>query len=151
MSDPTPAEAPAEQDCCSDSPELAIPEEYRDKIDQCENSIGYSFDDKSLICRALTHASGANHRLASNERLEFFGDAILGVAVCEHLFHRYPNHLEGDLTKMKSVLVSRQTCARISRRLGLDKCLIMGKGMASVSVIPMSLLADVFESLVAAK
>ncbi len=138
------------ESCSAKDSEHSIPEEYMRKIEQCEKSIGYTFEDKVLLCQALTHASGAHHRLASNERLEFFGDAILGVAVCESLFHRYPNHLEGDLTKIKSVLVSRLTCARISDKLGLEECLILGKGMASVASMPMSLLADVFEALVAA-
>jgi ribonuclease-3 len=98
----------------------------------------------------LTHASGAAHRLASNERLEFLGDAILGKAVCKHLFLKYPQYLEGDLTKIKSIVVSRQTCAKISIRLGLHEFLIVGKGMASCPTTPPSLMADVFESLIAA-
>ena len=63
----------------------------------------------------VTHASGAQHRLASNERLEFLGDAILGFIVCEILYHNYPDLLEGELTKIKSVVVSRQTCAKSAR------------------------------------
>ena len=55
-----------------------------------EERIGYEFRDKNLLLSALTHASGAEHRLASNERLEFLGDAILGAVVCELLFHQYP-------------------------------------------------------------
>ena len=77
----------------------------------CEARIEYVFRDKQLLRSALTHASGAQHRLASNERMEFLGDAILGAVVCEMLFHRYPEYLEGDLTKIKSVVVSRATCA----------------------------------------
>ena len=98
----------------------------------------------------MTHASGADHRLASNERLEFLGDAILGAVVCELLFHQYPDYLEGDLTKIKSIVVSRQTCAKISEALGLHEFLILGKGMTTHPSVPPSLLADVFESLVAA-
>ena len=98
----------------------------------------------------MTHASGADHRLESNERLEFLGDAILGVVVCELLFERYPEYLEGDMTKIKSVVVSRQICAKISEALGLQEFLILGKGMTTDPKIPMSVLADVFESLIAA-
>ena len=97
----------------------------------------------------MTHASFANHRLASNERLEFLGDAILGCLVCEHLYHNFPKSFEGDLTKIKSVVVSRITCARISQKLELDKLLIVGKGMQSGG-IPASALADVLESIIAA-
>jgi ribonuclease-3 len=120
------------------------------KLELCERRINYRFHDRSLLLAALTHASGAEHRLASNERLEFLGDAILGAVVCELLYRQYPNYLEGDLTKIKSVVVSRQSCAKISEALGLDDCLIVGKGMASNPVVPPSLLADVFESLLAA-
>ena len=116
----------------------------------CEQRIGYVFADKELLQAALTHASGAEHRLASNERLEFLGDSILGFVVCDILFHRYPDFLEGELTKIKSMLVSRQTCAKISETLGLEECLILGKGMAVHPSVPPSLLSDVFESLVAA-
>ena len=105
---------------------------------------------ESLLLSALTHASGAEHRLASNERLEFLGDAILGAVVCEILFHQYPEYLEGDLTRIKSIVVSRQTCAKISEALGMQEFLILGKGMTTHPSVPSSLLADVFESLVAA-
>ena len=121
-----------------------------DLLARCQDRIGYRFRDLSLLEAALTHASGAQHRLASNERLEFLGDAILGAVVCEILFHRYPEYLEGDLTKIKSVVVSRQTCAKLSETLGLQEFLILGKGMASDPTVPPSLLADVFESLTAA-
>lgn len=124
--------------------------EQQGKLERCERRIGYTFRDKNLLLAALTHASGAEHRLASNERLEFLGDAILGAVVCEVLFKQYPEYLEGDLTKIKSVVVSRQTCAKISEALGLNECLILGKGMAQHPEVPPSLLADVFESLVAA-
>ncbi len=117
---------------------------------RCQDRIGYVFKDIELLRSSLTHASGALHRLASNERLEFLGDAILGLVVCEILFRQYPEYLEGDLTKIKSVVVSRQTCAKISRILGLDEFLILGKGMTTHPHIPRSLLSDVFESLVAA-
>ena len=116
----------------------------------CEGRIGYDFSDKGLLRAALTHASGAHHRLASNERLEFLGDAILGAVVCELLYHQYPEYLEGDLTKIKSIVVSRLTCAKISEALGMEEFLILGKGMTTHPTVPPSLLADVFESLIAA-
>ncbi len=121
-----------------------------ERMARCERRIGYQFRNRALLREALTHASGAEHRLASNERLEFLGDAILGAVVCELLFEQYPDYLEGDLTKIKSAVVSRQSCAKISEALGLQEFLIVGKGMAASDSIPPSLLADVFESLVAA-
>jgi ribonuclease-3 len=133
------------QDAGTDSvPDLAT------LLDCCERRIGYTFSDKNLLRASLTHASGAENRLASNERLEFLGDAILGAIVCEQLYRLYPEYLEGDLTKLKSIVVSRQTCARISEALGMQEFLILGKGMSTHPTVPSSLLADVFESLIAA-
>ncbi|MFO0906501.1 MAG: ribonuclease III [Pirellulales bacterium] len=121
-----------------------------DKMARCEERLGYVFRDKGLLRAALTHASGAEHRLASNERLEFLGDAVLGLVVCDVLYRNHPSFLEGELTRVKSSVVSRQTCAKLSTALGLDEFLILGKGMASTGAVPQSLMADVFESLIAA-
>jgi ribonuclease III len=120
-----------------------------EQIATCESRIGYTFRDKSMLLAALTHASGALHRLKSNERLEFLGDAILGFVVCERLFQTYPEYLEGDLTKIKSIVVSRSTCAKISIELGLSDFLILGKGMTTNPRVPASLMSDVLESLIA--
>ena len=135
-----------------DAVDLAVTNdiELQRRLSQCEERIGYKFADQELLRAALTHASGAEHRLASNERLEFLGDAILGAVICEMLFHQYPDYLEGDLTRIKSIVVSRQTCAKISDGLGLEDCLILGKGMTTHPNVPPSLLSDVFESIVAA-
>ncbi|MFO0951052.1 MAG: ribonuclease III [Isosphaeraceae bacterium] len=119
-------------------------------LERCEEVLRYRFRDTTYLKEALTHASGANHRLVSNERLEFLGDSILGAIVCELLFRKFPDYLEGDLTRVKSVVVSRRTCAKISRSLGLDEFLVLGKGMGSQDETPSSVLADVFESLVGA-
>lgn len=116
----------------------------------CQRVIEYEFRDPSYLRSAFTHASGADHRLASNERLEFLGDAILGAIVCELLFRKFPEYLEGDLTRIKSVVVSRRTCAKISQKLGFDAFLILGKGMGTQEQTPSSVLADVFESVVGA-
>jgi ribonuclease-3 len=121
-----------------------------DLLEHCEEVLGYQFIDPMYLREALTHASGANHRLVSNERLEFLGDAILGAIVCELLFRRYPEYLEGDLTRVKSVVVSRHICAKISRKLGFEEFLLLGKGMGSQEETPSSVLADVFESLIGA-
>jgi ribonuclease-3 len=119
-------------------------------LDECQKAIDYHFQQPRLLRAALTHASGADTRLASNERLEFLGDAILGLVVCEQLFERFPEYEEGDLTKIKSAVVSRRACARISRELNLGDYLFLGKGMNVHVAVPANILADVFESLVAA-
>lgn len=105
-----------------------------------------------MLRSALTHASGANTRLASNERMEFLGDAILGLVTCEQLYLRFPEYQEGDLTKVKSAVVSRRTCAQFSRELNLGAFLFLGRGMhvGDSASVPASMLADVYESLVAA-
>lgn len=115
-----------------------------------QEAIGYKFRDPKLLACALTHASIANTRVNSNERLEFLGDAILGMAVCSYLYRRFPDYLEGEMTKVKSAVVSRRTCAQIARELGLTKCLYMGKGMTSRGQLPSSVAAAVYEALIAA-
>src|SRR5687767_9567083 len=90
-----------------------------DILDECQEAIGYKFHKPELLRAALTHTSGADTRLSSNERLEFLGDAVLGLVVCEQLFLLFPEYQEGDLTKVKSAVVSRRTCARISKLLNL--------------------------------
>ena len=125
-------------------------EKMENDLLRCEERIGFVFKDKSLLECALTHASGADHRLVSNERLEFLGDAILGAIVCEMLYLMFPHLLEGDLTQIKSAVVSRQTCAKLSAGLELDEFIIVGRGIACGSGFPSSLLSNTFESLVAA-
>lgn len=117
---------------------------------ECEAVLEYRFQDRRLLAHALTHASVARTRAESNERLEFLGDAILGSVVCEQLFHRYPESSEGELTRIKSVVVSRATCAKVTRKLGLDSFLLLGKGLPSGSRIPGSISAAVFEAVVGA-
>ncbi len=119
-------------------------------LEECQQALEYQFSRPELLRAALTHASGANTRLASNERLEFLGDAVLGLVTCEQLYLRFPQYEEGDLTKIKSAVVSRRTCARFSRALGLGDFLFLGKGMNQHAAVPASLLADVYEALVGA-
>ncbi|HEV3257624.1 MAG TPA: ribonuclease III [Gemmataceae bacterium] len=121
-----------------------------DVLEECQTTLGYHFRRLELLRAGLTHASGANTRLASNERLEFLGDAVLGLVVCEQLYLRFPEYQEGDLTKIKSVVVSRRTCARIARQLNLGDYLFLGKGMHPHMVVPANMQADVYESLVGA-
>src|SRR6266700_1399863 len=119
-------------------------------LEECQKAVGYQFRQAELLRGALTHTSGANTLLASNERMEFLGDAVLGLVTCEQLYLRFPEYQEGDLTKIKSAVVSRRTCARISRMLNLGDFLFLGKGMHGGEAMPPNLLADVFESLVGA-
>src|SRR5881227_3344779 len=131
------------------APEVSISVEA-EILEQCQRTIGYRFRQPELLRASLTHASGANTRLASLERMEFLGDSVLGLVVCEQLYLRFPDYQEGGLTKIKSVVVSRRTCARISKQLSLGEFVFMGRGMNHHGVVPPSILADVYESLVAA-
>lgn len=119
-------------------------------IDQIEAATGYRFQNETLLEHSLTHSSIARTRSDSNERLEFLGDAILGAVVCEHLFHTFPEYPEGELTRIKSAVVSRHTCAKLSTQLRLAKFLRLGKGITIHEHIPSSILACAFESLTAA-
>jgi ribonuclease-3 len=120
------------------------------KLEHLEDILGHAFHDKSLLETAFTHSSAADDRLQSNERLEFLGDAVLGLVICQELFRRFPTCLEGDLTKVKSALVSRGCCAKVTRARGLQKYLVVGKGMASVSQLPRSIEAGLLEGVIGA-
>ncbi len=121
-----------------------------ERVRECEQAIGYVFKGPTLLLHALTHASSQNADLPSNERLEFLGDSVLGLAVSEFLFNFLEDGDEGDLTQIKSVVVSTVTLAGESRRLGLDRSYCVGKGMGKRHEMPPSLLANVFEALVGA-
>lgn len=122
----------------------------KDVLHQIEQILGYEFANETLIQRAFMHSSAVDSRLDSNERLEFLGDAILSTVICETLFDKYNRYAEGELTKMKSMLVSRGTCARVARHLALPKFLTVGKGMISSKALPTSLAAGLLEAVIAA-
>ncbi len=82
--------------------------------------------------------------------MEFLGDAVLDLIICHDIYKRFPTYAEGDLTKIKSAVVSRKTCADVAREISLDKLLIIGKGISSRAAMPPSLAAAVYESIVAA-
>jgi ribonuclease-3 len=82
--------------------------------------------------------------------MEFLGDAVLDLIICEALYLRFTQFQEGELTKIKSAVVSRRTCAEVSNETGLTDLLIIGKGISSRNAMPSSLAAAVYESIVAA-
>jgi ribonuclease-3 len=127
-----------------------LSEAQLDAVSLCEQCLGYQFQNRQFLVEAITHASVADSRLTSYERLEFLGDSILGFVVCEYLFQRYPEWLEGDLTKIKSKVVSRQSCAEIGKSLHIEQWLDVGKGVGIRGKVPKSLLANAFESILAA-
>ncbi len=120
------------------------------EILKAEEMLGHSFSDRALLKRALTHASLATSRLESNERLEFLGDAVLGMVVCEYLHNKFDDLLEGEMTKIKSTVVSRRVCAKVAFKIGLDEVLRLGKGMSNRAALPGSVVAAVYEALIGA-
>ncbi len=124
-------------------------------INELENILGYAFSDITLLQNALSHSSYANERyhngLKSNERLEFLGDAVLGVTVAEFLYRSFPDRPEGELTRMRADMVCETTLAAIARRWGLGKHLLLGKGEENFGGRDRpSILADAVESIIAA-
>ena len=119
-------------------------------LEKCQEILGYRFKDASILVQALTHASSNSNGSPDNERLEFLGDAVVGMVICGHLFENYPQYREGELTRMKSAIVSRSALGRVARSLGLSDFIIVGPGMAKRRTLPNSLYANVFEALIAA-
>lgn len=117
---------------------------------EVEQVLGYHFRNPSYVYKAFTHSSSTEDRLRCNERLEFFGDSVLAIVICHRIFERFPEYFEGDLTKIKSMLVSRKTCAKISNALGLTKYVKVGKGMSHTRAMSGSISAGIFEAIVAA-
>lgn len=121
-----------------------------DTLARCQELLEYTFQDESLLVLALTHASAASRRVDSNERLEFLGDAVLGLAVCHALFELEDQLLEGGMTKIKSTVVSRKTCALIVRNSGMDEFVHVGSDMARTGEIPESVAAGLLEGVLGA-
>lgn len=121
-----------------------------DSLEEFQQFLGYEFKDPSLLRTALTHSSIKSESQPSNERMEFLGDSVLGAIVAEHLFENYPDFDEGDLSRVKSVVVSAPILARESKRLRLPRFVFVGKGMLKQGRFPTSLLANAFEAIVAA-
>ena len=131
-------------------PKTPPPDPEADVLAACQAAIGYQFQDIQLLREALTHSSGANTRLRSNERQEFLGDAVLGLVCVEQLYRRFPEYHEGDMTKVKSAVVSRTSCAKFSQALALGEYLFLGRGLTPSSKLPSNMLADLFEAVVGA-
>jgi ribonuclease-3 len=121
-----------------------------DVLADCQAALEYTFTNLDHLRLALVHASSTDDRAVSNERMEFLGDAILGAVVSEQLYVDYPAAQEGELTRIKSAVVSREGLARASERIDLGRFLTVGKGIAVDEPLPDSVLAGAFESVVAA-
>jgi len=119
-----------------------------------QEKLGYNFRDESLLRLALTHPSIAHELeivVQHNQRLEFLGDAVLGLVLTRELYHRFPDLGEGPLTKARAQLVNQRMLAEQSRRLGLGEFLIMSRGeLTHGGRERSSTLADAYEAIVGA-
>ena len=117
-----------------------------------EEKLNYVFRDKNLILTALTHSSYANeHHCASNERLEFVGDSVLGMVTANHLYHIYPDLPEGKMTKLRADIVCEQSLWEVAEKMGFGEYLRLGRGEElSGGRMRHSILADCVEAVIAA-
>ncbi len=127
----------------------------REDFAALEDRLGYRFRQPELIERALTHRSLANEdatgAILDNESLEFLGDAVLGFTIADLLFRRFPEYDEGQKSKVKSLLVSTTTLAKLARQLQLGEFLMLGRGEEKTGGRrKQALLADGYEAVIAA-
>ncbi len=125
------------------------------KSSELEKRLGYTFRDKDLLDRALTHSSFAYENPGraggDNELLEFLGDAVVGLAAAEYFYRAYTERTEGELTKLKSSAANTQALALLAKKLRLDKALRLGRGEErSGGRKKNTILAGAFEALAAA-
>jgi len=132
-----------------------VPPAEEAQLAAIEAKLGYQFVDrahlqKALVHRSHIHVTGSNRREA-NERLEFLGDAVLGLIVNEYLYRRFPNREEGDLTKMKSLLVCGTRLCEMAGRLDLGRHIMMSRSEAATGGRQRSsILADTMEAVIGA-
>jgi len=119
-----------------------------DEADRLERRIGYRFRDRDLLMRALTHRSVTS---ANNERLEFLGDAVLGMVVADFLYRREVGLTEGDLSRLRASLVNRDALAQAAAQLDLGTAMRLGPGeLKSGGFRRRSVLADALEAIIGA-
>ncbi|HOG13282.1 MAG TPA: ribonuclease III, partial [Smithellaceae bacterium] len=125
------------------------------KLAELQEKLSYVFRDATLLSTALTHRSYVNENPQSggedNERLEFLGDAVLGLCVSDLLMKKHPDFDEGTLSKIRSALVNEKPLADLALQLGLGDCLLLGRGEEhSGGRAKESLLANALEAVIAA-
>jgi ribonuclease-3 len=123
-----------------------------DRLKKAAKLVGYEFGDYTPLRNALTHSSAKSGKHPSNERMEFLGDAVLGMIVSEMLYRMYPDFPEGELTRVKSVAVSRAVLAERVRERGLAELMYLGKGVRrdGAARLPTSILANLYEAILCA-
>lgn len=121
-------------------------------LEELEKKLGASFLNKSLLNQSLTHSSyGHEKSVPDNERLEFLGDAVLKLAISEYLYNKFPQHAEGELTKIRAAVISDETLAKIGRKYGIgDYVLLSANEKKSGGQRRKSNVANAMEALVGA-
>ncbi|HAR61942.1 MAG: ribonuclease III [Candidatus Margulisiibacteriota bacterium] len=120
-----------------------------------ENLIAYEFENKKLLLTALTHSSYSNEKkakqLENNERLEFLGDAILKLSISDYLYRNYPEYAEGIMTKIRALLISDHTLAKIAKSVDLGRMLLLSKNEKKTGgETRPSILANALEAIIGA-
>ncbi len=132
--------------------QLTIDEEL---LRQLEKKLGYRFNNENLLIQALVHRSYSNEKgsqkIEDNERLEFLGDAALELAISDIMFNEYPQYSEGELSKLRSLIVNEQQLSKLAESLELGSAILLGKGeeLTGGRTKP-SVLADCMEAVLAA-
>jgi len=134
---------------------IVSPSRRAHSLSRLESEICYSFKDRRLLCQALTHSSYASQSrradVLDNERMEFYGDAVLGFLISKMLLSRFPHSGEGDLSCARASIVDTGTLAGLAERLRLGEFLFLGPGEEkSGGRTKKSVLANSFEALAAA-
>ncbi len=123
-----------------------------ERFARLSQTLGYALKNAEYLRVALTHSSAKSDDRPSNERMEFLGDSVLGLIVSEKLYRENPDYPEGELTRVKSVAVSREILAQRCRELGLHELMYLGKGIRrdGRAKLPVSVLANLYESVLCA-
>ena len=117
-------------------------------LESCQSQLGYQFQDITLLKQALRHRSIGSD---NNERLEFLGDSVLGIIITDNLFQQYPERREGDLSRLRSMLVNGQVLSDLAIALSLDQFIVMGSGEERTrEERKSSILADSVEAVIGA-
>lgn len=127
-----------------------VPQKQPRSVSILEKQLGYSFRKGEFLELALTHPSFTVEEFTDNERLEFLGDSVLSLSISEHLYRTLPRCAEGELTRIKSSVVSTAALARVSRKISLSDFMHIGKGLGSRAKLPDSVHANVTEAVFAA-
>lgn len=132
-----------------------MPWDSKKKVKELEKIFGIKTKNEELFKKALTHGSFTHENelslLENYERLEFFGDAVLKLCVSEILYKKFPHYAEGELTKIRSIVVSDLTLAKIAEEIGLSELILLGKKEEKMGGrTRKSILACVFEAVLAA-